>query len=71
MTSQAVQGTWIHMDGYWQFRGRWIRKLDYQGPVHRNPGLSQILSMVFCLRACNLSLQNTVEPLLQDMVMIT
>ena len=52
-----------------------LGKLDYQGPVHRkmvkfDPGLSQILSMVFCLRTCNLSLQNTVEPLLQDTVMI-
>ena len=53
-----------------------LGKLDYQGPVNQkmvkfNPGLNQILSMVFCMRTCNLSLQNTVEPLLQDTVMIT
>ena len=29
-----------------------------------NPGLIEILSTVFLLRACNSSLQNTVEPLL-------
>ena len=37
----------------------------HPGPVPRmmvkfNPGLSEILSTVFLLRACNLSLQNTV-----------
>ena len=41
----------------------------YHGPVPRkmvkfNPGLIEILSAVFLLRACNSSLQNTVEPLL-------
>ena len=46
-----------------------------QGPVPRKmvkfyPGLSEILSTVFLLRACNSSLQNTVEPLLRDTVMI-
>ena len=46
-----------------------------QGPVPRKmvkfyPGLSEILSTVFVLRACNSSLQNTVEPLLRDTVMI-
>ena len=39
------------------------------GPVSRmvvkfNPGLSEILSTVFLLRASNSSLQNTVKPLL-------
>ena len=32
--------------------------------VKFNPGLSEILSTVFLLRACNSSLQNTVKPLL-------
>ena len=32
--------------------------------VKFNPGLSEILSMVFLLRACNSSSQSTVEPLL-------
>ena len=45
------------------------------GPVSRmmvkfNPGLSESLSTVFLLRACNLSLQNTVKPLLWNMVTI-
>ena len=35
-----------------------------------NPGLSQILSKVSCLRTCNSSLQNTVEPLIRETVMI-
>ena len=39
------------------------------GPVPRmmvkfNPGLSEILSTVLLLTECNLSLQNTVKPLL-------
>ena len=38
--------------------------------VKFNPGLSQILSTIFLLRACNSSLQNTVEPLLWDTVTI-
>ena len=46
-----------------------------QGPVPKkmvkfNPVLSEILSMVFLLRECNSSLQNTVELLLWDTVMI-
>ena len=45
------------------------------GPVPRmmvkfNPGLSEILSKVFLLRASNSSLQNTVNPLLWDTVTI-
>ena len=38
--------------------------------VKFNPGLSEILSTVFLLRACNSSLQNTVKPLLWDTVTI-
>ena len=45
------------------------------GPVPRmmvkfNPGLSEILSMVFLQRACNSSLQNSVKHLLWDKVTI-
>ena len=45
------------------------------GPVPRmmvkfNPGLSEILSTIFLLRASNSSLQNTVKPLLWDTVTI-
>ena len=32
--------------------------------VKFNPGLSEILSMIFLLRECNSSLQNTGKPLL-------
>ena len=47
----------------------------HQGPVPRkmvkfNPGLSEILSPVFLLRARNSSLQNTAAPLLRGKVMI-
>ena len=38
------------------FLERWLSQF--------NPGLIEILSSVFLLRACNSSLQNTVEPLL-------
>ena len=46
-----------------------IPVFHYQGPVPRkmvkfNPGLGEILSAVFLLRARNSSLQNTAEPLL-------
>ena len=44
------------------FLERWLSQF--------NPGLIEILSTVFLLRACNSSLQNTVEPLLWDTVMI-
>ena len=45
----------------------------HPGPVPRmmvkfNPELSEILSTVFLLRACNSSLHNTVEPFLWDTV---
>ena len=47
----------------------------YLDPVPRmmvkfNPGLSEILSMVFLLRECNSSLQNTGKPLLWGTVTI-
>ena len=35
-----------------------------------NSGLSEILSKVSCLRTCNESLQNTVEPSIRETVMI-
>ena len=38
--------------------------------VKFNPGLSEILSMVFLLRECNSSLHNTGKPLLWDTVTI-
>ena len=38
MTSQAVQGTWIHMDSYGQFRGRWVRKIRLPGPSSSKDG---------------------------------
>ena len=36
--------------------------------VKFNPGLSEILSMIFLLRECNSSLQNAGKPLLWDTV---
>ena len=47
---------WILIDN---IPGRVPRKM-----VKFNPGLSEILSTVFLLRACNSSLQNAVQPLL-------
>ena len=44
-------------------QGQFPRKM-----IKFNLGLSEILGTVFLLRACNWSLQNTVEPLLWETV---